>query len=165
MESAAVLGLETALLVSLTAIMLSGLAVLNDGERASADLLRHRQVERLLAGSFERCATGPGVVVEALSDKVVLACDSDGDGEVDLHSSELTTLAVRGSGSQRRLAQQFGGQSRTLVKGLPVGSAFSYYDRSGGISSSASNSRAVAVPTAAGLLLFALPETAESSGG
>ena len=63
MESAAVLGLETALLVSLAATMLSGLAVLNDGERASADLLRHRQVERLLAGSFERCATGPGVVV------------------------------------------------------------------------------------------------------
>lgn len=149
LESAAALAVTTIVLATLTAALGATAVTAHGAWELAHAMAEQRHVEHLLDTAFARTLAAGGGIVECSGETVVLEADLDGNGAVDLNSSERTafTVDVR-TASRRALTQQLGRQSMTLNDTLAGDATLRCVDALGSLIADPSLVRVVEVPVA-----------------
>ena len=145
LEAAATLAVGAALVLLLTASLVSS-AKLHAAASAMADqVFRERQLEHLAERAAATAGTGPlhpAAIGSASATAVVFQADLDGNGAVDATSSETTALEVANSAGTSKVRIRLGRQTMTVLESTEGAAALVLRDRSG-LAAGASNARLV----------------------
>lgn len=132
LEAMAALAVALTVLGTLAGSLAASGAASISAWRLAYRLAETRQIEHLLETTLARASAAGGRVTACGADQVVFEADLDGNGTVDVDSSERTAFVLSNrSGGRRALSQRLGRQSITVVDTLSGTARMNCFDRSG----------------------------------
>jgi hypothetical protein len=144
LETSVALGVSAAVTALMLATSASQVRLAVDATALAVRIVEARQVDHLIDETLGRAA---GLVVaDADATQIVVTADIDGDGWIDPHSAERTTLILRRGDAGRRLLHRQGRQSMAIADDLPGDAAWELRDRFGEITHDPSAARALLRP-------------------